>query len=211
VYAQALRGLWVLALNLPLLFSPIVHAQQGGQLALPAPDAIAPVVKHDPPKEQSRAGESLTISATVTDNVGVGSVTLFFRVSGQESYQRVDMRRLGSSDVYTATLEAGEVHEPGIEYYIQASDTAGNTLLHGYSFSPLKVGVAAPAAAPAATAAAAAEKPPAGKPALKKSEGPNWLLIGLGVVAVAALAGGGGGGGGGTDTGSVTIAAPEPQ
>lgn len=203
--SRAFRGLWAVCLNIPLVFSPIVQAQQGDQLALPAPDPIAPVVVHEPAAEGTAAGEPLAISATVTDNVGVSTVTLFYRAVGEESYKRVQMRRIGTTDMYMATVAADEVREPGVEYYIQASDTAGNSLLHGYSFSPLRVGVAAAmapvAAAPSATGAQA-----------KKEGGVNWLWIVLGVGAVAALAASGGGGGGNGDkTGDVVIGGPLPQ
>lgn len=196
-----------------LSFLPIAQAQQGN-------DVISPVIKHEPLAEPLSLGEPLAISATVTDNVGVESVLLFFRTRGRNAYQRTPMRRIGTTNMYMVTLKG--VRTPGLEYYVQATDVAGNILLEGYDFAPMFVAVkdpAVPAAeeAPKAPAAAAAKPPPAktttASAAAKKKEesgAMKWVWIGLGVLAVGALASGGSSGGGGDSDGDVVITAPAP-
>lgn len=203
-----LRFILVLCLSEALIYTPLLRAQE---LSLPSGDLIAPVVKHDPITKTVDAGTSQSIRATVTDNVGVQSVILFYRTIGATEYDRLTMKRTLGTDEYSVELK--EIPSPGIEYYVQATDLAGNSLLRGYSFSPLTL-KAMPKAPVEVAKETSAIEPTAEKSGKKK---PNWLLIGLGVLAVgavAALAGGGGGGGGGTtpdpSTGSLSITAPAP-
>lgn len=177
-------------LGLLLLLPYPLQAQQSQPANV---DAIAPVVKHSPVADEVAAGTPLSISATVTDNVAVARVTLFYRARGEPDYRRVDMARLGSTDMFVVTLESEAVREPGLEYYIEAADAAANILLVGYAFSPLAVAVTG--AAPVA----AVDEPPAATQAADAGSGSNtwlWVLMGVGVAAIAAGAGGGGGGGG---------------
>jgi len=189
-----------LLVSLSLIYGPILRADQ---LALPSADLVAPQVKHKPISNTPTAGLSQKFSAIVTDNVGVKSVTLFYRTIGSKQYQQKAMKKVGDTDEYLAILDADEMKAPGIEYYIQASDLAGNNLLHGYSFSPLIVNVSPAAAKPAEEVSFAPEE---------NKETSKWVWIGLGVLAVAAAAGGGGGGGGGgTNTATLTVNATEPS
>ncbi len=120
------------------------------------------------------------------------------------------MNRNLDSFIYTAQLTATD--SPGLEYYIQATDLAGNTLLFGYAFSPLIITVV-PAAMD--NIAATDNSDTGGGEEKKKSGISKWVWIGLGVVvAGAALSGGGGGGGNGPEpppTGTLTISGPTPQ
>jgi hypothetical protein len=121
------------------------------------------------------------------------------------------MNKVGAGDVYMATIPGAEISEPGVEYYIEATDTAENTILRGFSFSPLVVSVG-----PAVARPTPVEPPTASKePAKKKTNTLTYILIGLGAAALigAASSGGGGGGGGSTEpaTGSVDVTAPVPQ
>jgi hypothetical protein len=170
-----------------------------------AVDAIAPVVKHDPVASEVGAGTPLTISATVTDNVGVAKVTLFFRARGENDYERLAMQRIGNTDMFIATLDTDDVREPAFEYYIEAADAAGNILLVGYALSPLIVSVTE-------SRFAATEEPAPAPPAAKSSAKPAtwlWVLMGVGVAALAV--GASGGGGGSSDRSDVVIDGPLPQ
>ncbi|MGD8941433.1 MAG: hypothetical protein PVJ72_18795 [Gammaproteobacteria bacterium] len=207
-----------LLLSAGFIYTPILKA---AQLSLPSGDLIAPEVSHEVIPGTLEAGSSVQIKATVTDNVGVKSVTLFYRTKGEEEYKRISMNRIGDTNEYAVTLGKKDLVEPGIEYYIQAMDLAGNSLLHGYSFSPLAVNVIAPAAptakAPEAVAEEAVGETIREEPPAEKKKTKTWVWIALGALAVgviAAAAGGGGGdsggGGGGGDTGTVVITAPTP-
>ena len=199
-----LRLFFIYVLTLSFIYTPLLRA---AQLSLPSADLIAPQVVHENISEPASPGANHKFNATVTDNVGVQSVTLFYRTVGSKDYKRKPMSNQGSS-TYSAVVDASEIWEPGIEYYIQATDTAGNNLLHGYSFSPLMVSVSA--AAPAAVA----QKEVSIAPKEEKSSN-KWLWIGLGVLAVAVAAGGGGGDSGpasapSTPTATLTITTTEP-
>lgn len=209
-----LRLFIALLLCVGFIYTPILKA---AQLSLPSGDLVAPEVSHEVIPSALEAGSSLQIKATVTDNVGVKSVTLFYRTKGEEEYKRISMNRIGETNEYAVTLGKSDLVEPGIEYYIQAMDLAGNSLLHGYSFSPLAVNVVAPTAPAAAKAPEAVaegetirEKQPAEKKKVK-----TWVWIALGALAVGVIAAAAGGGGGGDgpppdNTGTVVINAPTP-
>jgi len=212
---RMLRLCLVLLLSQSLIFSPLLHAEQ---LSLPSGDLIAPEVTHVPDTTAIISGSNKVIKATVTDNVGIKAVILFYRPKGEENYDRLNMSRQGgSSDEYV--VEINNLASPGIEYYIQATDLAGNTLLHGYAFSPLAVNVRVPPSESEPDVAKSdAESTTTTLAADSTEKSYKWLWIGLGVLAVGAIAagsGGGGGGGGSTgakpdDTSSVIISAPVP-
>lgn len=214
---HSLRLFITLVLCAGFIYTPILQA---AQLSLPSGDLIAPEVSHEVIPGSLEAGSSVQIKATVTDNVGVKSVTLFYRTKGTEEYKRAAMNRIGETDQYAITLGKDDLVAPGIEYYIQAMDLAGNSLLHGYSFSPLSVSVVPPVAPKATEAESVAEKAqPSGETireepkAKKKSKTWLWIALGALAVGVIAAAAGGGGGGGTTDgggTGTVVIDAPAP-
>lgn len=180
---------------------------QAQQSQAPSVDAIAPVVKHEPVADEVEAGTPLSISATVTDNVAVARVTLFYRARGEADYRRISMKRLGATDMFVATLDTDAVREPALEYYIEAADAASNILLVGYAFSPLAVAVSA--VGTMASTDQAAPPPPV---QVEKSGSNTWLwvLMGVGVAAIAAGASGGGGGGSSGDS-SIVIDGPLPQ
>lgn len=87
------------------------------------PDVTPPTITHTP-VEAAEVGKPITISAIVTDNVEVQVVHLNYRVVGAVEFTQVAMTAV--DDVYSATIPAESVTLLGIEYYIQAVDTAGN-------------------------------------------------------------------------------------
>jgi hypothetical protein len=211
-----LRSFIALLLCVGFIYTPILQA---AQLSLPSGDLVAPEVSHEVIPDSLEAGSSVQIKATVTDNVGVKSVTLFYRTKGEEEYKRITMNRIGESNEYAVTLGKQDLVEPGIEYYIQAMDLAGNSLLHGYSFSPLAVNVIAPVAPKAKASEAVAEEATGEtireEPQAEKKKSKTWLWIVLGAVAVGVIAAAASGGGGGDEpppdtTGTVVITAPAP-
>lgn len=200
-------------------------------------DRIPPIITHQPQEESAPTGKPLVIKAVITDNTAIKEVFLYFREMGKDDYLKIEMLPKGGN-VYEATIQASYVVEPRIEYYIYASDSAGNMVLRGFSFSPLVVSVApvidvpapqkqvplvvippqkpvviAPATVPVQPATAERQalktQQPSGKAWYK-----NWWVwaIAGGIAGGVAMAGGGGGGGGGghPPTGSVTISAPVP-
>ena len=179
-------------------------------------DITAPLIQHDPPEMAASTGQPLEIMAVITDETAVKEVNLFYRAQGNTEYFSVNMALQGD-DIYQAVIPQDDVVEPGLEYYIQASDTAGNVVLRGFSFEPLIITVTPfiPELEDEFIAEAPIEEEP-----LFKTEGPKtkpwykkwwvWTIAG-GVVIVAAAAGSGGGGGaGGEPTGIATVTGPIP-
>ncbi len=113
--------------------------------AAPKPDAerdiISPKVIQDSYHSLVVYGFDYEVMVTVTDNIGVKQVVLYYRNIGDKKFKPRIMLNPILKDDYTATVRANEISALGIEYYIQAKDMAGNTLLHGLKFTPLKVNV----------------------------------------------------------------------
>ncbi len=209
------RMMLVALLSISFILFPVAQA---AELALPSGDLVAPVIEHTLVEKDIDSGQRVDIKATVTDNVGVKNVILFYRNANATEFKRLKMNRDLDSFIYTAQLTTTD--SPGLEYYIQATDLAGNTLLFGYSFSPLTIAVVpvaadniavtdnsdANAVMAASTAKTVEEK--------KKSGISKWVWIGLGVVVAGAALSGGGGGGNDSDppptTGSLAISGPTP-
>lgn len=211
---KSLRHFVVALLCNSLIFLPIASVGAAESLSLPSGDLIAPIIKHTPITTKLQVGETPTIKATVTDNVGVQRVTVFYRHIGSDNFQRKQMAPEIGSTRYSTTLPKATV--PGIEYYIQAVDKAGNSILHGHTFSPLVVGVTTKVAAQSQNSLTNTSDQPEEKRGISK-----WVWIGVGVLALGAAAASGGGGGSsggkppptGVDepsTGTIILSAPTP-
>jgi len=198
----------VALLSVSFVLFPVVQA---AELALPSGDLIAPSIEHTSIEKDIYTGQQIDIKATVTDNVGVKDVILFYRDANATEFKRLKMNRDLDSFIYTAQLIATD--SPSLEYYIQATDQGGNTVLFGYSFSPLTIAVT-PAAMDNSDTQAVVDASTVGLDGENKKSGiSKWVWIGLGVVAAGAALSGGGGGGGSTpppSTGSLTISGPTP-
>ena len=184
-----------------MVYAPLLRA---AQLSLPSGDLIAPVVTQDKYENTVRPGTDHEVEVKVTDNVEVNLVTMFYRTIGKGEYKRLTMQKVGTSDLYVVNIDADEIVSPGIEYYVQAMDLAGNTVLHGHSFSPLSVKTSNGDTAVAASSTSTT---------LEAEESSNtWLWIGLGVLAVgvAAAAGGSSGGDSPPSTATLNINASDP-
>jgi len=200
-FSHALVSVFVLTLS-------ITGITQADQLALPATDIIAPTVTQNNHVSTIAAGEDHQILVTVTDNMSLKSVTLFHRGVGHSEYQAITMRNVADTDDYVVTIRADQITVEGLEYYIQAADSAGNTLLHGYAFSPVIIAIKPSVTDTTLTALTEPEPKPVKETSYKK-----WLWIGLGALAVGAIAASGGGGGGGDDgpeQPTITVTTPVP-
>jgi hypothetical protein len=200
-----LRKTLVIFLCQALAYAPLSNA---AQLSLPSGDLIAPEITQEKYIDKVKKGTDHPITVTVTDNVGVKLVTLYYKTIGTEVYKSISMSKIANTDNYHATINADQIPPPGVEYYIQAMDSAGNSVLHGYSFSPLSVKITNGDAANVATADTMPITPP------EEKSSNTWLWVGLGVLAVGLAAAAGGGGGGGDEptatTGTVTITGSTP-
>jgi hypothetical protein len=187
-----------------LIYTPILRA---AQLSLPSDKPTAPEISHGIIPGSLEAGSSVQIKVTVNHNAKIKSVTLFYRTKGTQEYKSAAMYRIGDSNEYAVTLGKDDVVAPGVEYYIQALDVTGNSLLHGYSHSPLTLSVVPAATPKAQNNEVVTQKAAAGNLLEDSTSGKKkhktWLWITLGALAVgviAAATSGGGGGGGGDNT-----------
>ncbi|GAA4885990.1 S8 family serine peptidase [Ferrimonas pelagia] len=83
-------------------------------------DTVPPVISHTP-VVSAGYGANVLVQATVTDNIAVQGVSLYYRTQGQGSYQTLAMTSQQNS-VYRATVPGSVVQAPGVEYYIEATD-----------------------------------------------------------------------------------------
>lgn len=168
-------------------------------------DDDAPKIVHSPINRPLSLDQDLLIVATVTDNMRVETVKLFYRRIGEIQYKMISMGQGASKSTYTIILPAELFSDSGVEYYIQASDPAGNTGLYGFSFSPVKIStqLSSPGTSDLTLPRQDSNE--------KNKGGKKWLWIGLGALVLGAVAGGGGGGsGGGNETGDVDVVGPVP-
>ncbi len=86
-------------------------------------DYIKPNILHEA-VTKTYEGQPLFIEAVITDNIGVEEVTLFYRTAGERTYDYLPM--LLEFNVFRVEIPAEDILPQGLEYYIQASDLAGN-------------------------------------------------------------------------------------
>ncbi|MBV1871728.1 MAG: hypothetical protein KUG83_04200 [Gammaproteobacteria bacterium] len=201
----------VVLITQSLILFPFLTAHAAGQQGASFADLAAPAIDHPPISGSIAPGGKLKITAKVSDNVGVKSVLLYYRAKGGEKFTSIKMVAEIGSKTYAANVPV--VTAPGVEYYIQAADAAGNTFLHGHSFSPLTVSVSPYGNIKGADGIAGLSERE------EKSKISKWVWIGVGALAVGAIAGGSGSGGGGGgssadarsfDNGAIVITAPTP-
>ncbi|MCH7498310.1 MAG: ASPIC/UnbV domain-containing protein, partial [Candidatus Marinimicrobia bacterium] len=70
-------------------------------------------------------GQAVTVTATVTDISGVGSVTLMYLKGGASSYNPVSMADQGL-DTYAGTIPASAISLTGLAYFVLSEDNLGN-------------------------------------------------------------------------------------
>lgn len=179
------------------------------------PDLEGPVVQHSPSTDPVESGSPVTISATVTDNVGVKYVLVNYRSAGSKEYRQAAMQQLGNN-LYSATIPALHVQNSAIEYYIEAVDLSGNTVLRGLDFQPMIISVSPHS--PATVVTESVTKVPENSPVVatsskQKSNDWIWWTVGAVVAGSAAYAFTRGGDSGGSEptTGSIIITAPQPE
>ena len=89
-------------------------------------DSSAPVIKHTPVMMVQEAGLPVTITATVSDDVQVMDVAIYYKAAGQENYKTAPMAETDTKSLYSGTIPANQVIPTSIEYYVKAMDNSGN-------------------------------------------------------------------------------------
>ncbi len=87
-------------------------------------DLTPPALVHEPVALAFQQ-EDLTITATVTDDIAISFVRLFYRSAGS-GFWKVETLRLVQDDLYSVTLNASALTMESLEYFLQASDGTNN-------------------------------------------------------------------------------------
>lgn len=126
---------WLAALQLIVSIVAVVPVSGWAQTA----DAEPPLVDFQPVGKGVR-GDSQVFTVTVSDNEVVASVILHYRFGEESLYETREMQALGDTDIYTATIVTNDAAEAviSIQFYIEASDAAGNRTLEGFAFDPFE-------------------------------------------------------------------------
>ncbi len=171
-----------------IAFSPVspVLAQSG--------DAEAPVVIHRQ-LDSGIAGELQTFLARVSDDFGVEDVVLYYRQADTGEFQRLPMRPLlDSIGEYMIAVETIPNAYPGLQYYIEAVDAAGNTTNRGFSYAPIVIPLTEQIATAPTAADASVTETTSNADSGSFELSPTVVLVGLGaLLAVGALVGASGG------------------
>ena len=160
-------------------------------------DFFGPVISLPQQEVLEKSSPSYQISAKVSDDNGIESVVLHYRTIGSnDRFRDLNLIPSRSDGFYSAVIPGAHLEHPGIEYYIEAEDHAGNRTQQPSSDSPKEIFFEE-----AINVAREEEKSASGK---------KWWWIALGVLAAGALVAasddGGSDGGGAT----LNVEAPTP-
>lgn len=180
------------------LLTPIVSSAQQA-------DAVAPTLVHRPALSGGAVGDLQTFVARVSDDSEF-TVTLHYRQGPSNTFSEIRLRKLADSiDEYMIAIETDRQGGQQLDYYLQATDVAGNVSQRGSASEPLVISLQPPAAVPPRQASAPVAEPAPNRAAL-------WIAGAAAILAVGLLAGSGSSGGG--DSGNnvnLTIFSPTPN
>ena len=113
---------------------PLCTAQ--ADTSAPSPlDLVAPEILTVKGPDKVYAGSDVKIEVHASDNQGMKSVAIYYRRKGSEQYAKQEMRRDSAKDRYFIVLK--NIPNPGVEYYLEATDAGGNRVRNGQAYSPL--------------------------------------------------------------------------
>ena len=104
-----LRKSLVVILCQTLAYALLLRA---GQLSLPSGDLVAPEITQEKYIDTVKTGADHQITVTVTDNVGVKQVTLYYSTIGTEEYKRKSMDNIVHTDDYHTTIKSDQIKAP---------------------------------------------------------------------------------------------------
>lgn len=90
-----------------------------------SPDTQAPSITHTPANITQGSGNG-TINATISDNVGINTVEIYYRpITSIDAF--VSQTLTSTNNNFSATVPEATYGPLGLEYYFTASDAAGNS------------------------------------------------------------------------------------
>ncbi len=90
-------------------------------------DTFAPSITHTEPSDDRPSGVPILIEALVTDESGVASATVNYRGLGDTGAFTQAAMSKGADDAWSMVIGATAIVPRGVEYYIEAEDTVGNS------------------------------------------------------------------------------------
>ena len=123
--------------NFTVVQTDMSESEPSGKVTVSAFDTMAPNIYHSP-VYHAFTGSNLVISATVTDNVALEEVTLYYRTLGTEEWHSKTMTN--NNDKYSAVISSDYITVTGLEYYIDATDGIAHTY-KGSAEAPYQVTV----------------------------------------------------------------------
>ncbi len=105
--------------NFTVVKTDLSESEPSGKISLMSMDTMAPNIYHSP-VYSGYLGSNLIVGATVTDNLGLQEVKLYYRAVGSSEWRSVTMSVLNNR--YTGLIAADFLSADGIEYYIRAYD-----------------------------------------------------------------------------------------
>lgn len=123
--------------NFTVVQTDLSESVPSGKITIQALDTMAPNIYHTP-VYQAKTGSNLVLTATVTDNLNVTAVKLFYRITGENQWHTAMMNGLNSK--YTAIIPAMYVTTAGLDYYIEATDGISTTA-RGSAATPYHIAI----------------------------------------------------------------------
>ena len=110
--------------NFTVVQTDFSESTPSGKINLMSMDTMAPDIYHSPVRT-AFTGANLVVRATVTDNLMLREVKLYYRVKGTDQWKSVTMTNLNST--YSAVIPSDDITTDGLEYYISAYDGVSYT------------------------------------------------------------------------------------
>ena len=111
--------------NFTVVLTDLSESTPSGKITIMSMDTMAPNIYHSPVRT-AYTDSALMIAATVTDNLGLRSVTLYYRTVGETEWKSTEMTSVNSR--FTGKIPAEQLSTLGLEYYISATDGISETL-----------------------------------------------------------------------------------
>ena len=124
----------------PTIVSAFEKAKADYLKQLAATDNVPPSIDHDPIQGRIPYGTEVSVSARVRDNDRVAAVQVNYRRTGEPAYGVALMKKM-EGDLYEGFIPASATETEQLEYFITATDMAGNSNTAGRSNTPLLVEV----------------------------------------------------------------------
>jgi hypothetical protein len=92
----------------------------------PPADQTGPDVNVTQVADGRPQGHDVTVEVVATDPSGIDTVTLHYRGQGAADFVTLTMAAGAAADQYTAVIPAAAVLPPAVEFWVEATDGAGN-------------------------------------------------------------------------------------